>query len=162
MGYDRKRSIAIHRRDRWLCRWCKRPVIFAPVMRLIELEMFATAPDLRVTYFHGGWSRSYAPLLDELGAVLDHMTARSAGGDDSEGNLATACNKCNGRKSAAALDEFGKRPKPKPIKGKDGEPKDWDGLSSLFVALSRRYPTKLTEIEKDWVRALSPTNDVDD
>jgi hypothetical protein len=124
-------------------------------MRLIEVEMRAAAPDLSVTYFHGGWSRSHAPLLDELGAVVDHVKARAAGGPDSDENLATACNKCNGRKkSATALDEFGQRPKPKPIKGKYGEAKNWDGFSSLFVALARRYSTELTAIERDWLRVL--------
>ena len=38
--------------------------------------------------------------------------------------------------------------------GKYGEPKDWDGFSSLFVALARRYSTELTAIERDWLRVL--------
>jgi hypothetical protein len=69
-------------------------------------------------------------------------------------NLATACNKCNGRKSAAPLDKWGERPTEKPIKGKYGEPENWDGLSSVFVMLAEHDPAALTASEKDWLRAL--------
>ena len=32
-------QVAVFRRDGWLCCWCKRPVIFAPVMRFLEREI---------------------------------------------------------------------------------------------------------------------------
>ena len=93
-------------------------------------------------------------MLDLLGAVIDHIEAFSAGGASDIENLATACNKCNGRKSAATLDNWGARPMEKPVKGKYGEPEHWDGLSSLFVMLAQRDPTILTVSEKEWLRAL--------
>jgi 5-methylcytosine-specific restriction endonuclease McrA len=63
-----------------------------------------------LAYHHAHWTRHGAPLLDLLGAVIDHVQAFSTGGPDHIDNLATACNKCNGRKSAATLDKWGERP----------------------------------------------------
>jgi hypothetical protein len=99
--------------------------------------------------------RGMAPLLDELGAVIDHVEAFSKGGACSEENLCTACCKCNGRKSSALLDKRNGREKRKPVKGKYGEPQNWDGLSLLFVVLAKRNLTALTSGEREWLRALS-------
>jgi len=151
---SKARQIAIFRRDGWLCCWCKRPVIFGPAMKLLELEARNAGQDASLAYYHAHWTRDGAPLLDELGAVIDHIEAFSTGGPDSEENLITACNKCNGRKSAASLDEWSKRPMRKPIKGKHGEPQCWDGLSYLFVALAERNPAMLTAVERDWLIAI--------
>jgi len=108
-----------------------------------------------LAYHHAHWTRHGAPLLDLLGAVIDHVQAFSTGGPDHIDNLATACNKCNGRKSAATLDKWGERPMEKPIKGKYGEPQRWDGFSTLFVVLARRNLDALTTTEKGWLKALS-------
>ncbi len=32
-------QVSVFRRDRWICRWCKRPVVFAPVMKFLEREI---------------------------------------------------------------------------------------------------------------------------
>jgi hypothetical protein len=64
--------------------------------------------------------------------------AFSSGGLDEKSNLATACCKCNVRKSSessAPLDECAKRPQRKAIKARYGEPQHWDGLAALFVVL---------------------------
>lgn len=150
-------QVAVFRRDGWLCCWCKRPVIFAPVMKLLKRETERAGNGDRLAYYHAHWTRDGAPLLDLLGAVIDHIEAFSAGGTDHIDNLATACNKCNGRKSAAPLDRWGERPIEKPVKGKYGEPQRWDGLSSLFVILAGREPTALTASERGWLRALQST-----
>src|SRR5690242_17682650 len=92
-------QVSVFRRDGWLCRWCKKPVIFSPAMRLLEVELRNAGCESEVAYYHAHWTRNRAPLLDELGAVLDHVQAFSTGGPCSEQNLATACAKCNGRKS---------------------------------------------------------------
>jgi 5-methylcytosine-specific restriction endonuclease McrA len=55
-----------------------------------------------LAYHHANWSRQGAPLLDLLGAVIDHIEAFSTGGASDIENLATACNKCNGRKGNGA------------------------------------------------------------
>ena len=133
---SKQRQVAIFRRDRWLCWSCKKPVIFAPAMRLLEREILKSGFTGSLAYYHKNATRYGAPLLDELWAVLDHREAFSTGGLNSEDNLATACSKCNGRKSNAALAEYLKRPKRKPIRGKYGEPENWDGLSTVFVVLA--------------------------
>jgi 5-methylcytosine-specific restriction endonuclease McrA len=147
-------QVAVFRRDGWLCCWCKRPVIFAPVMKFLERDIRAAGRGERLAYYHAHWTRDGSPLLDLLGAVIDHIEAFSAGGASDIDNLATACNKCNGRKSAATLVKWGARPTEKPVKGKYGEPQHWDGLSSLFVMLAQRDPPILTVGEKEWLRAL--------
>lgn len=148
-------QLRVFRRDRWVCRWCNRPVIFAPVMKFLESEVHRSGHKERLSYHHAHWTREGAPLLDELGAVIDHVDPFSTGGASTEKNLATACNKCNGRKSAAPMDEWSKRPQRQPIKGKYGEPQYWDGLSSVFMILAQRDPAALTVSEKDWLKALA-------
>jgi 5-methylcytosine-specific restriction endonuclease McrA len=107
-----------------------------------------------LAYHHAHWTRDGAPLLDLLGAVIDHIEAFSTGGADDLENLATACNKCNGRKSATSLAKWGERPLERPVKGKYGEPQNWEGLSSLFVMLAQRDPSALTANERGWLRVL--------
>jgi 5-methylcytosine-specific restriction endonuclease McrA len=123
-------------------------------MKYLEREVRKTGTDIPLAYYHAHWTRHGSPLLDLLGAVIDHVEAFSAGGASDIENLATACNKCNGRKSAATLDKWGERPMDKPIKGKYGEPQNWDGLSTLFVILAERDRGGLTKSERDWLRAL--------
>ena len=104
--------------------------------------------------YHAHWTRATAPLLDELGAVLDHVTAQKAGGAASESNLVTSCNKCNAHKSDTELDAWDQREKRKPIKGKYGEPGAWDGMSGLFVLLAERHKSDVTVGECQWLDAI--------
>lgn len=48
--------------------------------------------------------------------------------------------KCNVRKSAGEMTGYLKENPPRRVKGKYGEPKYWDGLSSLFLVLARGDP----------------------
>ena len=123
-------------------------------MRYIEIELRNAGNTEPLAYYHGHWTRAGAPLLDELGAVLDHVVAFSAGGPCDQDNMVTSCAKCNGRKSSAPLDKWGQRVVRKPIKGKYGEPAVWDGLSSFFVLLAERNQAALTPVERDWLKAL--------
>jgi 5-methylcytosine-specific restriction endonuclease McrA len=147
-------QLRIFQRDGWLCCWCKKPVIFAPVMKYLELELRNAGNHEPLAYYHAHWTRNTSPLLDELGAVIDHVEAFVTGGADTEDNLCTACAKCNGRKSSAPLDKWNQREKRSPIKGKYGEPQHWDGLSSVFVVLAKRNPSALTSGEREWLKAL--------
>ena len=147
-------QVAIFRRDGWLCCWCKKPVIFGPVMKLLEKEVRKSGCDEPLAYYHAHWTRHSSPLMDELGAVLDHVEPFANGGACDEQNLATACAKCNGRKSSASLEAWDKREKQRPIKGKYGEPQHWDGLSRIFVTLVNADPGKLSSDEKGWLKAL--------
>jgi 5-methylcytosine-specific restriction endonuclease McrA len=152
---SKKLQACVLRRDKWICRWCDRPVIFPPVMRLIECEVRAAGNGAPLAYHHAHWTRANAPLLDMLGAVIDHVAAYSTGGPTAKENLATACNKCNTQKSAGSSERHLKLHPLKPIKSKYGEPQHWDGLSALFVLLAQRDPSVLTASEKDWLRVLT-------
>jgi len=148
------RQLEIFARDGWLCCWCKKPVIFAPTMKYLELELRSAGYAGQIAYYHAHWTRNGAPLLDELGAVIDHVEAFSAGGACTENNLCTACSKCNGRKSSAPLKKWNKRDQRTAIKGKYGEPQAWDGLSGVFLVLAERHHGKLTAAEREWLAAL--------
>jgi 5-methylcytosine-specific restriction endonuclease McrA len=147
-------QLTIFRRDGWLCCWCKRPVIFAPVMKYLELEITNAGHTGRLGYYHAHWTRDGSPLLDELGAVIDHVSAFSTRGACTEENLCTACSKCNVRKSSSALDKWNQREKRNPVKGKYGEPQHWDGLSLLFIVLAKRNQCALTAGEREWLKVL--------
>jgi hypothetical protein len=120
------------------------------------LEVFAREGgcSAELAYYHKNWSRKDAPLLDELGAVFDHVDAFSTGGLDTVENFVTACNKCNGRKSASSAAMWSQQPR-KFVKGKYGEPVHWDGLSTLFVLLARNGAVALSASERDWLSALA-------
>ncbi len=148
-------QVQVFRRDRWLCRWCGCPVIFAPMLRY--LAEFAKQEGLTspLAYYNRNWRRRDAPLLDHFGAVIDHVEAHSGGGSSAISNLATACNKCNGRKSASSAEDFSKRRPRIPVKGKYGDPLDWDGLSNLFMVLAAKSPGASTATERAWLSALN-------
>lgn len=107
-----------------------------------------------LAYYDKNWRRRDAPLLDHMGAVIDHVESHSTKGPSVVSNLVTACNKCNAYKSASAPDVFSKRFPHRPIKGKYGEPKNWDGLSTLFLLLVAKNPGSATANERGWALAL--------
>lgn len=145
-------QVRVFFRDGWLCRWCHRPVVFAPTFRLIQLLVKESGFAKEVAYFHPNWSRHSAPLLDHLGAVVDHVEAYSKGGRHDESNFVTACNKCNARKNAKKAGDYALEKPGKPVRGKYGEPRHWDGLVSLFLLLAAK--AELTSTERRWKAAL--------
>jgi 5-methylcytosine-specific restriction endonuclease McrA len=147
-------QVQVFRRDRWLCRWCGCPVVFAPVMRYFADLVQQEGPSGTPSYYNLNWRRRDAPLLDHMGAVIDHVEAHSGGGASVISNLATACNKCNARKSSSSAEVFSKRRPLVPVKGKYGDPTEWDGLSSLFMILASKNPKIMTSSEQSWLRAL--------
>ena len=160
MSHPSRRSIPIQVqvevlfRGGWLCSLCHRPTIFPPAMRLAGELVHTLGYDLPIAYHHPRWRRDAAPLLDHLGCVIDHVVAYSRAGGHSAENFAVACNKCNVRKSSEEKARFLAARPPRPVKGKYGEPRHWDGLASLFVVLARQSPSSLTASERLWLRAL--------
>lgn len=140
-------------RDGWLCRWCHRPTVFSPTFRLLQVFVEAFGHQAPLAYFHPNWRRDAAPLLDHMGAVIDHVEAFATGGEHGEANLVTACNKCNARKNSRPAAAYERERPGKPVKGRFGEPKHWDGLTSLFLVLARSG-ISLTAGEKAWRKAL--------
>lgn len=123
-------------------------------MKYLEKEVRRSGYKEPLAYYHGNWTRNGSPLLDELGAVLDHVEAFAFGGNCEEANLVTACCKCNGRKSVASPTAWNRREVRKAIQGKYGEPQHWDGLSTLFAALAEDHLDELTKDEREWLKAL--------
>lgn len=145
-------QVRVFRRDRWICRWCHRPVVFAPALRMLDLLARQRGHHGALAYHHPQWRRDQAPLLDHLGAVVDHVAAFSRGGAHDETNFVTAGNKCNSRKSNAVAEDFQRTAPARVVKGKYGEPKDWDGFSTLFMLLA---PDNIVSAsEKGWLTAL--------
>jgi len=122
-------QIQVFRGDRWLCRWCGRPVIFPPAMKYLERYARRRGYTGPLAWSSFAWRRDASPLLDQLGAVIDHVTALSARGAHDVSNFVTACAKCNMRKSAEAVEGFQKKHLLRRVKGKYGEPEHWDGCS---------------------------------
>jgi hypothetical protein len=58
------------------------------------------------------------------------------------------------RKSAIPAEEFRTGSPFHPVKGKYGEPTQWDGLSTLFMVLMKQAPSNASPTERDWLRAL--------
>jgi 5-methylcytosine-specific restriction endonuclease McrA len=154
LAISKELQVRIFRRDGWICRWCGRPVVFAPVMKYLERLVRQRGFAGPLAYYHAHWTRRDAPLLDYTGAVIDHIQARSRGGADTAENFATACNKCNATKSNAGKDDFHRKSPRRPVKGKYGEPENWDGFSTLFVVLVEIAPEPSTVSERDWLRYL--------
>jgi 5-methylcytosine-specific restriction endonuclease McrA len=146
-------AIQVFRRDGWICHWCGRPVIFGPALRY--LAQFAKNSGFNeLAYYHPHWTRRDAPLLDYMGAVLDHVKAHRDGGKSDIDNLVTACCKCNALKSDAKFQVFQAKLQRHNVKGKYGEPEHWDGLSTLFMVLIEGNRRMVTSTERDWLRAL--------
>src|SRR6266481_7043154 len=155
VALSKKLQVLLFRRDGRLCRWCRRPVIFAPAMKYLARFMQEQGHRGLLAYWSSAYRRDASPLLDELAAAVDHVTAFSAGGAHDESNFVTACYKCNTRKSASSSDAFHKRNPPRPpVMGMYGEPKAWDGFSALFIVLARQNRSELTRSEADWLEAL--------
>ena len=146
-------QVRVFVRDGWLCQWCHRPVVFSPTMRLLEQIVKKAGYRKPLAHYHPHRSRHSAPLLDHLGAVVDHIEAFAKGGHHGERNFVTACNKCNARKNARRAEDYVKLEPGKAVRGKYGEPRDWDGLASLFLVLAAEG-AELSAGERRWVRAL--------
>lgn len=148
-------AAAVYKRDQWLCHWCKRPVILPQAMKLLEHDLRRSGWAQPMALFHNNWSRDGAPLLDELGATVDHVIAHKRDGVHSAENFVTACAKCNVRKNDRELNTWVQRDKRNPVKGKYGEPQAWDGFSGLFVVFATRFPEILTVNDRAWLKALT-------
>jgi hypothetical protein len=107
-----------------------------------------------LAYHDARWRRDKPPLLDDLGAVIDHFEAHRRGGPDTEANFVTSCNKCNMRKNDALAESFSLKSPLRQVRGKYGEPVQWDGFSTLFVVLAAQAPQFATQTEREWVAAL--------
>ena len=147
-------QVQVFFRQRWLCYLCHKPLIFPLALRQLEELVARDAPDRPLDYFNLNWRRDQAPLLDELGASVDHVEAFASGGDHSEDNFAAICARCNARKSNKKREAYEAAAGLWKVKGKHGEPTHWDGLSCSIRSTSLEVSRGLTTTEKAWLRAL--------
>lgn len=147
-------QVKVYFRDGWLCSHCRRPTIFHLALKQLSEVIQADHPSLSLAYWNRQWRRDRAPLLDELAASVDHIEAFCKGGAHDITNFATICARCNARKGARSQQEHRAVHIPWVVKGKYGEPKNWDGLASVYVYFARRTSRKLTSSELGWLKAL--------
>jgi 5-methylcytosine-specific restriction endonuclease McrA len=141
-------------RDSWLCHLCRRPLVFPLALKRLQEFVGLRCPDIPLAYWDSAWRRDASPLLDELAASVDHVTAFARGGAHDLSNFAAVCARCNARKSARGSAEYLEEARPWKVKGKHGEPKNWDGFSSLFLALAQDKGVILSPTEKLWLTAI--------
>ena len=151
---SRSVQVEVYFRDRWLCKWCRRPIVFPPAFKLLSESIASELPDVPIAIWNDLWRRDKAPLLDELAACIDHVRAFSDGGAHDISNFIASCARCNTRKSDRSAEAWIDANPPWRVKGKYGEPEEWDGLASLFVVLARKTQRPLITVEKDWLRAI--------
>lgn len=146
-------QVRVYFRDGWLCRYCHRPVVFAPALKTLAKLVADAEYPRAVAYYNLNYRSDLAPLLDYQAATIDHVEPWSKDGEHGEGNYVTACNKCNMKKSNRSPKAFADEECGKPVKGKYGPPKDWDGFVSVFLVLGKD-PGALAASERDWRKAF--------
>ncbi|MFH1219127.1 MAG: HNH endonuclease [Candidatus Eisenbacteria bacterium] len=147
-------QVEVFFRDRWLCHLCHRPTVFDLAFKFLSEMVDSELPGVLVAMYDLHRRRDKAPLLDEIGACLDHVESYVGGGAHDISNFATACARCNARKSDHTKDQYLEISRPWKVRGQHGEPEHWDGLASLFVILARHSNRPLTGAEKGWLRAF--------
>ncbi len=119
----------VYERDGWRCRYCDLQVIDPAVLRALGSVLPADFPD-------GGTARSTHPARLLLAATVDHVVPRSIGGDNSAGNLVTACGTCQYNKGSCTIDELCLAdPRERPP-----TPDGWTGLTEATSHLSALEP----------------------
>lgn len=144
-------QVEVYFHEKWICHWCHRPLIFAPALKLIQCFVEEERCPYPTAFYDLHWRRDRAPLLDHMGAVIDHKSPNSETHNNNKENLVAACNKCNQRKSARKVEDFQNEYKEKAVHGLYGEPEHWDGLVSLFLILGRRYESQLSTQDRKWL-----------
>jgi hypothetical protein len=141
-------------RDGWLCWLCHRPTVFPLAMKYLADFVREKGYAYPIAFYDFRYRRDQAPMLDHLACVIDHVDAYSRGGLHDGDNFAVACNKCNVKKSAKDKAAYLAENPPKPVKGKYGEPKHWDGMASVFIVLAANQPERLTTNERAWLKEM--------
>ena len=146
-------------RDRWTCHWCTYPVVFAPALKYLQEDLRRRGGNVPLVYYHFDFARLYAPLLNDLAAVIDHLSTGSRGADDVE-NLVTACNRCHTLKNnldePAWRDLTAELQKLRDLQSRGREmPAEWDGLSTIFLVALREDRSAASSSDLEWFEALT-------
>jgi len=137
-------QLEVFQRDHFICQYCGRKTIFIGTLRVLSFLLKDDFP----YDSHWQWNKTH-PAYYELTASCDHKTPLARGGTNDKSNLATACYRCNARKSNWTAKEFGQRRKSKPNS-------KWDGLTELFVQLVEQNKIENTDL-RGWYRVIKKT-----
>jgi hypothetical protein len=129
-------------------------VIFAPALKHLGAFVMSQGFSGPIAYYDERYRRDASPLLDELALAIDHVVPYSKKGAHDDSNFVTACSKCNAKKGDRSATAHAQRHPFKPVRGKYGEPRHWDGLASYFFVAGRADPKALTFHERKWLTAL--------
>jgi len=134
----------VYERDGWRCRYCTRKLIVPGILSLLTY----VCPGFKglLPGHHMPYDRT-EPAVERVYPNVDHILPLSGGGSCLDDNLATACTKCNAKKSSW----LGWQPGP-------SSPDEWDGLKSAYRALADRHDDDVWKTRRyhlDWFRALS-------
>ncbi len=126
-------------RDSWHCRYCLRPLFFAPTLR----ELASRAP-AHGYYHRNGRDGAMLRLLQMSWASADHFVPVTHGGQNTEENLVAACMECNisrGDEPASS--------KARALKSIPPELRalQWDGFAAV-------YPTLVAQPD-EWCRIIA-------
>ncbi|HHE40755.1 MAG TPA: hypothetical protein ENL10_04560 [Candidatus Cloacimonetes bacterium] len=133
----RKIQLAVWFRDNWTCKYCGTPVIFSPTLKLLN----ELSPNHGYYHQHGK-ATEMLHWFQWKWASVDHIEPFSSGGSDLIENFTTACWECNLNMNDTPVSK-----KLKPIRtNENSEMVNWDGLSSLYVKLSKKNDS--------WVKLL--------
>lgn len=141
-------EVGIFLRDRFVCRYCEKRVIFGPLLRLVS--------DLQPDLFpwQQNWRRGQThPMYWTHRATCDHVLPVARGGSSDPSNLVTACYMCQDMKSHWTLEEL--KPLNWRLRPCPTEASDWDGLSGVYKSLwSKASEPQKGLYHQPWVRAL--------
>jgi 5-methylcytosine-specific restriction endonuclease McrA len=159
MSVRPKVAAEVFTRDKWMCHWCTYPVVFAPALKYLQEDVTRRC-NVPLVYYHFNFARLYAPLLNDLAAVIDHVKAGSKDGPNDLDNLVTACNRCNTLKSnldqavwQKLIEEFREL---RSLQSRTREmPTEWDGFATIFLLALREDASAASSSELEWFEALS-------
>jgi 5-methylcytosine-specific restriction endonuclease McrA len=81
-----------------------------PVDEARELDCYNVSENRLRIFVRDGYKCHYCgKQLTRFSATLDHIHPVSEGGDNSEGNLVTACLHCNSRRGSQPVSDFSER-----------------------------------------------------
>jgi len=125
-----KIQLEVWNRDNWHCRYCGKPIFYAPALKLLDKL------NPKHEYFHpNGKAGEILPLFQWSWASIDHVKPFSKGGEDSTDNYVSACWKCNLKYGEKPVGEG--KPTPKEI-----VESDWDGFYGLYREIQRNLRQK--------------------
>lgn len=141
-------QVQVFRRDIFTCRYCGRPTVFCPLLRLVA-SLFP-----REFRYHPNWKMAECHIAFwQWTASCDHLIPVARGGSSKPENLRTACYMCNSMKQNWLIEELR-------WTEREVTPSAWDGLCSLYLKLAQVVPEAEAAYHRRWLRAIQQSAQV--